>query len=77
MSGALQLLGAVAVLIPFVASQLGWMSARSVLYLVLNLAGSSVLAVLALADDQWGFLLLEAVWALVAAWSLVRRRPEA
>jgi hypothetical protein len=28
--------------------------------------------VLAAHERQWGFLLLEAVWALVSAWSLIR-----
>jgi len=37
---------------------------------VLNLVGSIVLAVLAAAESQYGFLMLEAVWAVVSAWSL-------
>jgi hypothetical protein len=41
-------------------------------YLVLNLVGSAVLAYLAVIEEQWGFLLLEGVWALVSAWSLGR-----
>jgi len=40
------------------------------LYLVLNLIGSAILAVLAWYESQLGFLLLEVVWALVSAWSL-------
>ena len=31
-----------------------------------------MLAFLALAEEQWGFVLLETVWALVSAWSLTR-----
>ena len=63
--------GAVCVLAGFAAAQLGLLSTRSRLYLVLNLVGSLVLAVLALLDRQLGFLLLEGAWALVPASSLL------
>jgi hypothetical protein len=42
--------------------------------------GSAVLAWVALDGRNWGFLLLESVWALVSAWSLMqvlRGRPRA
>ena len=48
------------------------------MYLVLNLVGSFVLAVIAWVDERWGFLLLEGVWAIVSAVSLadvLLRRP--
>jgi hypothetical protein len=73
MSAALQLLGALAVLAAFTAVQLGVTTPSSYPSLVLNLAGSAVLAVLALHEQLWGFLLLEAVWGLVSAWGLVSR----
>jgi hypothetical protein len=66
-----QLVGAVLILIAFAAAQGGRMSPHSLAYLVLNLAGSIVLAVVALAGENWGFLLLETVWALVSAWGLL------
>ena len=59
----------------FTGAQFGWLGTRSRSYLVLNLVGSAILAVLAWIDDQWGFLLLEGVWAVVSGWSLLRIAP--
>lgn len=73
MADLLQLAGAVLILVPFAAVQLGRTSPASVAYLTLNLLGSLLLAWLALDDAQWGFLLLETVWAAVSAWGLTRR----
>jgi hypothetical protein len=70
-----QIVGALLILAAFAAAQFGWLGTHSRAYLVLNLVGSAILAVLAWYDDQWGFLLLEGVWALVSAWSLLRVVP--
>ena len=72
MDQVIQVIGALLILAGFAASQLGTLRVDSRAYLILNLAGSAVLAYLAAADTQWGFLLLESVWALVSLWSLVR-----
>ena len=50
----------------------GWISATSFTYLWLNLVGSAILFVLAIVEEQWGFALLEGVWAIVSAWSLIQ-----
>jgi hypothetical protein len=74
----LQLVGAMMVLAGFAMVQFGFVPATAMGYLALNLAGSAILAVLALHERQWGFLLLEAVWAIVSARGLVaaaRRVP--
>ena len=65
--------GSLLILAAFVAAQLGRLSPRSVRYLVLNLAGSSVLAVIALLHSSWGFLLLEGSWAVVSGSALLAR----
>ncbi|MBA2240709.1 MAG: hypothetical protein H0W09_05635 [Solirubrobacterales bacterium] len=72
MAQLVQVVGAVFILIAFAALQFGRMRAESRTYLVLNLVGSLILTVLALIDRQWGFLLLEAVWAIVSAWGLIQ-----
>ena len=70
---SVQLAGALAILVAFASAQVGWMDQRSVLYLVLNLVGSGILGVQAGMQKQWGFLLLEGVWALISAVGLVLR----
>ena len=69
----LQILGALLILGAYVASQAGRLDPGSVPYLVANTVGAGLLAVLALLDDDWGFLLLEGVWALVSLWGLLAR----
>jgi hypothetical protein len=66
-SDVLQIAGALGVLVPFVLLQARRLDSASLPYLVPNLLGSALLAVIAALDRNWGFLLLEAVWAAVAA----------
>jgi hypothetical protein len=69
----LQVVGALLVLAAFVLAQLGRLRTSAISYLWMNLVGSAILAVLAAVGSNWGFLLLEGVWSLVAAWSLWAR----
>jgi len=72
MDQVVQVIGALMILAGFAALQAGFLGPASRLYLVLNLVGSAVLTGLAWHEQQWGFLLLEVVWAIVSLWSLVR-----
>jgi hypothetical protein len=72
MEQVIQIFGSLLILVAFAAAQRGSMQQDSRVYLTLNLAGSAVLAVLALRERQLGFLLLETCWAIVSAWSLLQ-----
>jgi hypothetical protein len=68
----IQVAGSILILAAFAASQAGRLPIDSQLYLALNFVGSAILALLAWIDQQWGFLLLEGVWAIVSLWGLVQ-----
>ena len=67
-----QVAGSLLVLAAFVLAQLGVLNSRSLVYLLLNAVGSGALAAAALLGRQWGFLLLEGVWAVVSVIGLTR-----
>ena len=69
----LQIGGAVAILAAFIALQIGAVRATSWSYLLLNIVGAGVLAVVAAVDRDWGFLLLETVWTGVSGWGVIRK----
>ncbi len=73
MSEVLQWSGAVVVLIAFGLSQWGRWSVMSYRYLLANFLGGWALALAALLSHQWGFVLLEGIWGLVAGRTLALR----
>ena len=79
MDQVVQIAGALLILAAFAGVQFERMRPEARLYLALNLVGSAILAVLAVAASQWGFVLLEGVWAVVSAWGLAKAlgRPAA
>ena len=68
-----QVVGALLILAAYALAQFGLLNQRSYWYIGLNLVGATALAILAWHEEQWGFLLLEGVWALVSAVALVAR----
>ena len=77
MDQVIQVIGALMVLASYAAAQTGRWSTDDPVYLWLNMIGSTILAVLAAISSNWGFLLLEGVWAIVTAKSLLKRRRKA
>jgi hypothetical protein len=72
-----QVIGAILILLGYVVVLAERWSPQSRSNLAVNFVGSAILAVLALLGSQWGFLLLEGVWAVVSAnglWLSFRRR---
>jgi len=67
----ISVLGALAILGAYVANQFCLIGPSNMSYSVMNFIGSAVLAVIAVIEAQWGFLLLEAVWALVSLWGII------
>jgi hypothetical protein len=63
--------GSLLILAAFGASQARKLDPHSVVYLLLNVVGAGILAVIAAAHRSWGFLLLEGTWTVVSAISLV------
>ena len=70
----IQIAGAFAILAAFAISQFRLRrSDDSYEYLGLNLVGGFLLLVSAVAEVQWGFILLEAAWIGISVWGLSRK----
>jgi hypothetical protein len=63
--------GALMILAAFALNQFAGLDRHGFPYLALNLVGAAILAVVAAVHGQWGFLLLQGVWAVVALWGLI------
>lgn len=70
---AAQFVGAILILIAFALSQTGKLDPNSYAYILLNVAGGAILAILAFLIQRWGFVLLEGVWTIVSVAALVSR----
>jgi len=66
------ILGAITILAAYAANQYGRLRATSLAYTAANTIGAGILAVVAAVESQWGFLLLEGVWCILAAFATAR-----
>jgi hypothetical protein len=72
MEQVVSIVGALMILVAYGANQAGWLDRTRLLYSALNFVGSAILAVIAWGAAQWGFVLLEGVWAIISVPPLVR-----
>jgi hypothetical protein len=68
----ISVLGALTILGAYAANLQGWIGPSNLYYSVANFLGSGVLTAIAVIDQQFGFILLEGVWALVSLWGIIR-----
>lgn len=70
-------IGALLILLPFAATQLGRLTVQSLSYQVTNFLGSAALGYVAVVERQYGFILLEGVWATLSLVGLYRSQRSA
>jgi hypothetical protein len=67
----ISVLGALAILGSFAANQLGWINPSQFSYTLANFVGAAILTVVAIVDQQIGFVLLQGAWTLVSLVGMV------
>lgn len=67
----LEIAGAVMILAAFALAQFRGLDRHGYPYLLLNLVGGLILTFLAGKNQQWGFLLLQVAWSIVALWGVL------
>ena len=80
MNSIINIVGLLALLIAFVLSKVKIVKTDDIYYNILNFTGAFILALYALNQGVWEFVVLEAIWGLVALWGIYeigKRKKEA
>lgn len=67
------LIGAMLCLIPFAAVQLDKLKSDDLSYILMNFFGGTTLAIVAVIQVEYGFILMEGVWATVSFYALTKK----
>ena len=65
-------LGIVAILAAYAGNSLGFFTAQALVYQALNLLGATALIIDTRSKKDWPLFALNVVWAIIAAYSLVK-----
>ena len=64
-------LGVFQILLAYVLNALGKTSNKSLLFILLNFAGATMACSASILLNYWPFIILEGIWSLVSAYSLI------
>lgn len=70
----LSFVGALLILVAYIAHQMEWIDSRRPLYNVLNAVGSGILGYMAFFPFRLGFVFLELTWVAISIYAMFRHR---
>lgn len=71
---ALSFLGALLILVAYIAHQVEWIDSRRPMYNILNAVGSGILGYMAFFPFRLGFVFLELTWVAISIYAMFRHR---
>jgi hypothetical protein len=74
---AFSFVGALLILIAYIAHQMEWIDSRRPAYNLLNAVGSGILGYMAFFPFRLGFVFLEVTWVAISIYAMIRNREAA